>query len=496
MKIKDREIGEMQPAYIIAEMSGNHAGSLDRAKQIIREAKAAGADCVKIQTYTPDTITMNCTNSYFQIKTGTWENENLYELYGKAYTPWEWQKELLEEANRVGIDFFSTPFDKTAVDFLEELGVVSYKIASFELVDIPLLKYTASKGKPIILSTGMATLEEITEAVEAIHSTGNSQLALLRCASAYPAISDEMNLATMMDMQQLFQVPVGLSDHSMGSLAAVAAVAMGGSIIEKHFCLSRGIENPDSSFSMEPQEFADMVRDIRQVEQARGKVSYGPTKQEENNLKFRKSIFIVKDIEVNEVLTEENIRVIRPGYGLHPREYEYLLGKKVKKSMQAGTPLTLREIDNYFQVRSADASDERRLFDWANEAEVRQNSFKTEMIVWEKHQEWFRNLLTDINKRLYIFCRNNQPVGMIRFDIQDKSARISYSIAKEYRNRGYGKAMVEQSEPILRKEFPNLQTITAEVKLENTVSMKIFEELGYYKSKEDMTYVLYTHRCE
>ena len=496
MKIKDREIGEMQPAYIIAEMSGNHAGSLDRAKQIIREAKTAGADCVKTQTYTPDTITMNCTNPYFQIKAGTWENENLYELYGKAYTPWEWQKELLEEANRVGIDFFSTPFDKTAVDFLEELGVVSYKIASFELVDIPLLKYTASKGKPIILSTGMATLEEITEAVEAIHSTGNTQLALLRCASAYPAISDEMNLATMMDMQQLFQVPVGLSDHSMGSLAAVAAVAMGGSIIEKHFCLSRDIENPDSSFSMEPQEFADMVRDIRQVEQARGKVSYGPTKQEENNLNFRKSIFVVKDIEKNDALSEGNIRVIRPGYGLHPREYEYVIGKKVNHALPAGTPLVFKEIAEYFQVQLANTSHERLVFDWANDADVRQNAFTTNEIIWENHREWYKNLLADENRSLYIFYRNNQPVGMIRYDMEATIARISYSIASEYRHRGYGKAMVEQAEGILRKERPQIHLFRAEVKTKNIASRKVFEALGYQMSKEDMIYVLYTHRCE
>lgn len=496
MKIKDREIGAMRPTYVIAEMSGNHAGSLERAKQIIQEAKNAGADCVKIQTYTPDTITMNCTNAYFQIKTGTWENENLYELYGKAYTPWEWQKELLEEANRIGIDFFSTPFDKTAVDLLEDLGVASYKIASFELVDIPLLKYTASKGKPIILSTGMATLEEIREAVEAIRSTGNHQLALLRCASAYPAISEEMNLATMMDMQQLFQVPVGLSDHSMGSLAAVAAVAMGGSIIEKHFCLSRDIENPDSSFSMEPQEFANMVQDIRQVERARGKVSYGPTAQEKNNLNFRKSIFIVKDVKENEVLTEENIRVIRPGYGLHPREYEYLLGKKVKHSLQAGTPLTLREIGDYFQVQSADESHERLLFDWANDKDVRQNAFTTETITWDNHRVWYQSLLADENRRLYIFYRKDQPVGMIRYDIQAESGRISYSIEKDFRGRGFGKVMVEQAEQVLKKERPEIQMITAEVKPTNTASMRVFEELGYQMSKEDTTYVLYTHRCE
>lgn len=496
MKIKDREIGAQQPTYIIAEMSGNHAGSLERAKQIIQEAKNAGADCVKIQTYTPDTITMNCTNEYFQIKTGTWENENLYALYGKAYTPWEWQKELLEEANRVGIDFFSTPFDKTAVDFLENLGVASYKIASFELVDIPLLKYTASKGKPIILSTGMATLEEIKEAVDAIYSTGNRQLALLRCASAYPAISEEMNLATMMDMQHLFQVPVGLSDHSMGSLAAVAAVAMGGSIVEKHFCLSRDIENPDSSFSMEPQEFADMVSDIRQVERAKGKISYGPTAQEKNNLNFRKSIFVVKDVEENGILTEENMRVIRPGYGLHPREYEYLLGRRVTHPITAGTPLKQIDIKDFFEIRTADISHEKLLFDWANEEEVRKNSFSTDEIIWEDHRAWYQKLLTDKSRKLYVFYRDGEPIGMIRYDITDACARISYSIAKNFRHRGYGRTMVNQAEKMLQIENPQIQLITAEVKPDNTASMRIFEGLGYQKSKEEVAYVLYTHGCE
>ncbi|MDE5680534.1 MAG: pseudaminic acid synthase, partial [Lachnospiraceae bacterium] len=297
VRIKERLIGEGQPAYIIAEMSGNHAGSLERAKEIIRAAKASGADCVKIQTYTPDTITIDCDNEYFHIDNGTWKGENLYQLYGKAYTPWEWQKELKEEADRVGVDFFSAPFDKTAVDFLEEIGMEFYKIASFELVDIPLLRYTAEKGKPMILSTGMSSLAEIEEAVKTIQSTGNHNLILLRCASAYPAITDEMNLAAMVDMGKRFGVPVGLSDHSMGSLAAVTAVAMGASVIEKHLCLGREIENPDSSFSMETAEFAAMVRDIRQAEKAMGSVHYGASEQEKENVVFRKSVFVVKDIE-------------------------------------------------------------------------------------------------------------------------------------------------------------------------------------------------------
>ena len=300
---------------IIAEMSANHAGSLERAKEIIHVAKEAGADCIKIQTYTPDTMTIDCDNPYFHIKNGTWEGENLYQLYQKAYTPWEWQAELKAEADRIGIDFFSTPFDRTSVDFLEGIGVEFYKIASFELVDIPLIEYVAPKGKPMILSTGMASLEEIEEAVKAVEGQNNNQFILMRCASAYPAITDEMNLKTMADMKERFHVPVGLSDHSMGSVGAVTAVALGASVIEKHFCLGREIENPDSSFSMNPQEFKQMVLDIRQAERAIGIVKYGAARQEEDNIDFRRSIFCVQDIKKGERLISENIRIIRPGYG-------------------------------------------------------------------------------------------------------------------------------------------------------------------------------------
>ncbi len=344
MKIRDREIGAGIPAYIIAEMSANHAGSLERAKEIIHAAKESGADCIKIQTYTPDIMTIDCDNPYFQISEGTWDGENLYHLYEKAYTLWEWQKELKEEAEKIGIDFLSTPFDKTSVDFLEDLGVSAYKIASFELVDLPLIAYIASKGKPIILSTGMSSLGEIEEAVCAIRSAGNEQIALLRCASAYPAITDDMNLKTMQNMANTFQLPVGLSDHSMGSVGAVTAVALGANIIEKHFCLDRAIENPDSSFSMNPQEFAQMVRDIRQAERAVGTVKYGVSRQEESNIVFRRSIFCVKDIKKGEKLTEENVRVIRPGYGLKPKYYHQVLGQTALQDITRGTPLTFEMI--------------------------------------------------------------------------------------------------------------------------------------------------------
>lgn len=341
IEINGRKVGDGYPAYIIAEMSGNHAGSLERAKEMIRVAKEMGADCVKIQTYTADTITINCHNEYFQIEKGTWNGENLYSLYTKAYTPWEWQEELRDEAKKQGIDFLSTPFDPTSVDFLENLGMAFYKVASFELVDLPLLEHIASKQKPIIMSTGMGTEEEIQEAIDTIYATGNTQLAIMKCSSAYPAKVEEMNLSTIVDMKQRFGgIPVGLSDHSMGSFSAATAVAMGANIIEKHFCISRAIENPDASFSMEPQEFKEMVEEVRKVEKAKGVVTYGVTNQEESNACFRRSLFAVKDIKAGEAFTSENVRSIRPAYGLKPKYYKEVLTKKAKQDIPFGTPLS------------------------------------------------------------------------------------------------------------------------------------------------------------
>lgn len=375
IKIKDRMVGDGYPAYIIAEMSANHSGSIERAKEIIREAKRCGADCVKIQTYTPDTLTIDCHNSWFRVENGTWEGENLYSLYGKAYTPWEWQRELKEEADRVGIDFFSTPFDKTSVDFLEDIGVKFYKIASFEMIDLPLLKYVASKGKPIIMSTGMGSMEEIREAVEAVYESGNEQLALLKCSSAYPAISDDMNLRTIVDLKEKLQIPIGLSDHSMGHLGAATAVAMGANIIEKHFCLSRDIENPDASFSMNPAEFAEMVRTVRQVEQAMGKVFYGVTEQEKSSMVFRRSIFVVKDIPKGERVTEENVRIIRPGYGEKPKYLTDILGNadaagmKVKETVSRGTPFSFNLIEKKSILFLSNNEESMGLYHWLREQE-------------------------------------------------------------------------------------------------------------------------------
>lgn len=369
IRIGNRCIGEGCPAYLIAEMSANHAGSLERAKEIIHAAKESGADCVKIQTYTPDTLTIDCSNRYFQVGNGTWEGENLYRLYGKGYTPWEWQADLKAEAEKAGIDFLSTPFDRTSVDFLEELGLQFYKIASFEMIDLPLVEYVASKGKPVIMSTGMGTLEEIREAVETVTQTGNHQLALLRCSSAYPADPAQMHLSTIQDMKRRFRFPVGLSDHSLGSMSAVTAVALGAKIVEKHFCISREIENPDASFSMTPREYASMARDIRTVEQALGEPFYGVSPQEESSMVFRRSIFAVQDIPAGGRLTSDNVRIIRPGYGLKPKYYGDILGMKTDLGLERGTPLSFDALEKGAVLFATNNPNTEDLYQWLTERE-------------------------------------------------------------------------------------------------------------------------------
>ena len=368
-QIGNRLVGEGSPVYMIAEMSANHAGSLERAKEIIHAAKESGADCIKIQTYTPDTLTIDCSNQYFQVKNGTWEGENLYSLYGKAYTPWEWQGMLKEEADKVGIDFLSTPFDRTSVDFLEELGLQFYKIASFEMVDLPLLEYVASKGKPIIMSTGMGTLEEIREAVEAVYSTGNRKLALLKCSSVYPADPADMHLRTIQDMKRRFGIPVGLSDHSLGHMSAVTAVALGASIIEKHFCLSREIDNPDASFSMTPEEYRAMVDEVRSVEKAIDAPFYGVSPKEESSTVFRRSVFCVKDIAKGEALTRENTRIIRPGYGLKPKYYKDVLGLTSAVELKRGTPLSFDALEKGAVLFLTNNENTDDLYQWLKEQE-------------------------------------------------------------------------------------------------------------------------------
>lgn len=329
---------ERGEVYTIAEMSGNHAGSLDNALAIVKAAKDAGVDCLKIQTYTADTITLDSDNECFYIHGGTWDGYRLYDLYKEAGTPLEWNAVIKKECEKQGIDFLSTPFDKTAVDLLEDIGVEFYKIASPELIDIPLIEYVASKGKPMLISCGMGTEEEIREAIEACRRKGNERIVLLKCCSDYPAQYDEMNLNAIPDMQQKLGIKVGLSDHSMGSLASVVAVSLGACVIEKHMCLSRDIENPDASFSMEPNEFKILVEDVKNAKKTLGKANYSLSEGESRSRLFRKSIFIAEDVEPGDILNESNLRVVRPSNGLHPRYYNDLLGKKVCHKIKKGTP--------------------------------------------------------------------------------------------------------------------------------------------------------------
>lgn len=329
----------MNSVYIIAEMSANHCGDKELAKKIIKAAKDSGADAIKLQTYTADTLTIDCKNEYFHIKEGLWEGRYLYDLYKEACTPWEWQKELKNYADKIGIELFSTPFDKTSVDFLESIGVKKYKIASFEAVDYELIKYTASKGSPVIISTGISSFKEIQEAIDICKSAGNSDITILKCTSAYPAGAEDMNLLTIKDMIEKFTpqgIKVGLSDHSTNNEISIAATALGATVIEKHFTLDRALGGADAGFSMNPDEFKELVNSIRLTEKALGRVCYDVN---EKNRALARSIFAIKDIKKGEKLTEKNIKIIRPGFGLHPKYYNDIIGKSAKRNIKYGTPI-------------------------------------------------------------------------------------------------------------------------------------------------------------
>jgi len=340
--IAGRRIAPDAPPYVIAELSANHNGRLETALRIIEEAKKAGADAVKLQTYRPDTITLECDNEDFQIHGGLWDGRTLYELYQEAHMPWDWHKPLFERARKLGITIFSSPFDHTAVDLLEDLNAPAYKIASFEAVDLPLIKYVASTGKPMIISTGMADAEEILEAIDAAREGGCKELAILHCVSGYPAPAADYNLRTIPDMIQRFGLVTGLSDHTMDNTTAIAGVALGASIIEKHFTLDREGGGPDDSFSLEPAELAALCRDSKRAWEAVGTVEYGRKSSEQGNVKFRRSLYFVKELKAGDLITADVIRSVRPGYGLAPKYMEVIMGKRVLVDVAANTPVQMK----------------------------------------------------------------------------------------------------------------------------------------------------------
>lgn len=346
INIANRLIGDGNPVFIVAELSANHLQDFDLAVKTILAMKESGADAVKFQTYTPETLTIDCDSDLFLLKQETiWDGQSLYKLYQEAYTPWEWQPRLKEIAENEGLICFSTPFDVSAVDFLEKINVPAYKIASFEITDIPLIEYTASKGKPIMISTGISTLADIEEAINACKLKKNDQIILLKCTSVYPAPFEEINLLTIPELAEIFGTIMGLSDHTFGISVPVASVALGVKLIEKHFILDRNMGGPDASFSLEPKEFEQMVKSIREVEKSLGQKSFRLTDKIKKNREFTRSLFAVKDIKKGETLTEENIRSIRPGFGLHPRYLNQLIGKKARVMISRGTPLCWALID-------------------------------------------------------------------------------------------------------------------------------------------------------
>jgi pseudaminic acid synthase len=341
ISIGNRLVGAGHPTYVIAELSANHGGSLDRAFELVRRAAEAGADAVKVQTYRPETMTIDSSREPFQVSGGTlWDGRTLFDLYGEAQTPWEWHAELQAEAEAAGVDFFSSPFDATAVRFLADLGVPVLKIASFELVDHGLIRAAAGTGLPLIMSTGMASVDDIDDAVRVAREAGAEGIALLRCNSAYPAPAAEMDLRTIPDMAARWDVPVGLSDHTLGTTAAVAAVALGACILEKHVTLSRSEPTPDAEFSLEPDELRCMVEAVREAESALGTIRYGASEREKSSLAFRRSLFVVADVAEGETFTGENVRAIRPGDGLAPRHLDVVLGRRATARVERGTPLT------------------------------------------------------------------------------------------------------------------------------------------------------------
>lgn len=345
MKISSFNIDSESPVFIIAELSANHNGSLANAIETVRAAKRAGADCIKLQTYTANTLTIDCDKDDFIIKGTIWEGKNYFQLYQEAFTPWEWHEELMKVAKEEGLICFSSPFDNTAVDFLEELDVPAYKIASFEITDIPLIEYVASKGKPIILSTGIAELEDIELALDACRRMGNHDIALLKCTSSYPAPIDEANMLMVKDLSERFGVISGLSDHTMGATVPVVATVFGAKIIEKHFILDRAIGGPDASFSMNEEEFTAMVKAVREAESAIGVVDYTLTEKQAKGKDFSRSLYLVEDIKSGDVVSEKNVRSIRPGFGLHPKHLNQILGKTFVKDLSKGERMSLDLIE-------------------------------------------------------------------------------------------------------------------------------------------------------
>lgn len=433
INIAGRRIGKGYPAYVIAEISANHNQHLEHALKLIEAASRAGVDAVKLQTYTADTLTIQSESEYFKIRGGTlWDGKTLYDLYGEAYTPWEWHPILKEAAGKLGLHLFSTAFDPTSLDFLESLDVPVHKVASFENIDIPLIRKMARTGKPLIISTGMATLEEIDEAVTAARSAGARDIALLKCTSAYPAPPAEMNLRTIPDLSERFGVPAGLSDHTLGTAVPIAAVALGACIVEKHITLSRSTPGPDSQFSLEPREFKELVTAIRIAEQALGSVQYGASQRESKSRMFRRSLFVTADIASGEVFGPKHVRSIRPGHGLHPRHLEAVLGCRATRSLAKGTPLRWDMVGNAecgsisgerVYLRPLNEGDTELVVRWRGDPSVSCQLFGERPPTAAEHESFLAEIRrrADRQEFMIVLKKNDRPVGQIGLSRIDRT---------------------------------------------------------------------------
>ncbi len=475
LTISGRRIGDTHPVYVIAELSGNHNGDLERAKALVHAAAEAKVDAIKLQTYTADTITIDCDAPPFRIEHGTlWDGRVLHELYREASTPWDWHPILAAEAEALGLHCFSSPFDATAVDFLEEHNVPAYKIASFELVDIPLIQKIARLSKPMIVSTGMASWSEITEAVNAIRIAGDPPLALLRTNSGYPASPKEMDLVGMEKLAEL-GVVVGLSDHTLGHTVAVAAVALGARIIEKHLTMSRDDGGPDAAFSLEPKEFAELVDAARTAQDALGRARFGPTERERSSLNFRRSLFVVKDVAAGEALSHESVRSIRPSHGLHPRYLDAVVGRIVREDVARGTPLSWEHLQPpELTLTEAQSADAKRLFEWANDPGNRAASFSSDVIEWDEHVAWLEKKLSNSDCSLFIVSDAQGPLAQVRFDDANDHTVISLSLAPERRGEGLASAVIEAA---VKKA--SAAVVHAFIKPDNVRSIRAFERAGF-----------------
>lgn len=486
-KIGNKQVGDDAPVYFVAELSANHGNSLDKALQTVEAAAKAGADAIKLQTYTPDTLTLNSSTPPFVVKTkNAWAGRTLHSLYAEAMTPWEWHRNLIDAAKSFGLACFSTPFDATAVHYLAELGVPAWKVASFEIQDLPLVETIARQGQPVVISTGMASLADIEAAVQTCLQAGNRELALLRCVSAYPADPRTMDLASL-EVLHGFGVVLGLSDHTRDNVAALAAVSLGAKFIEKHFIVDRSWGGPDAFFSLTPDEFTRLVADVRTCEAALGKPRFGPSPDEQTSLAFRRSLFVARDVPAGATLTCDDIRSVRPANGLAARHLPEVLGRTAARPLKTAEPLSWdmigpAEDGPVISLRAATMDDAPTLLSWRNDPQTRASSRSTYEVTPAEHQKWLAKVIGSADRRLFIAADSaGRSVGQVRFDRSSRStgsAEVSVTVAPEARGAKLSSWLLKAAE-VKAREL-ELHTLLAEIRPENERSLRAFKRAGYF----------------